>query len=131
MLSKAVKIRIASNKYFKRVPLWQRQMYEYFRSQIAMAQRQYDTAKHYDEPEGSSFRALHLARRNTLEEQSRTWTRADWREHQEQQRLLMKQIRQANCQTFGRLGKPTPEQLMDFEGDEINNLGLHAKKQGE
>jgi hypothetical protein len=115
MLSKAVKIRIASNKYFKRVPIWQRQMYEYFRRQIAMAQRQYDTAKHYAEPEGSSFRALHLAHRNTLEENSRTWTRADWRKHEEQQRLLIKQIQQANRQTFSRLGKP-----IDLYGDSDN-----------
>jgi hypothetical protein len=131
MLSKEVKIRIASNKYFRRVPKWQRQMYEHFRREIATAQRMYDTSKHFEGTAGEALRAVRLANRNLLEQASRTWKRADWLKHLRYQQSLMKHKRQLNLQTFGRLGKPLdlygdtdsykkfPE---DFQG---SDLGLH------
>lgn len=105
MLSKEVKIRIASNKYFRRVPKWQRQMYEHFRREIASAQRMYDTAKHFEGSSGEALRAVRLANRNLLEQASRTWKRADWLKHLRYQQSLMKHKRQLNPQTFGRLAE--------------------------
>lgn len=93
MLSKQVKNRIASNRHFHTIPVWRRKMYQYFRSQIAMVQRQYDTAKHIDGDDGLVRRTQLLSRRNELTLQFETWTRKDWRKHEEQERKLLEDLR--------------------------------------